>query len=159
MGQSGASFSQVVAKLWRLVAAGNYTLAPTRESNRYACNTIPEYQRWKPYHGCSIQLTLPKIAAGLVWRLACSFAWQNSGRRALSCETRMAKQGYVIGSADAFCCGCREENSRFAEILARLTRPTRKGFPPKCSALHKAEDGANAVGPYLLWVSFGTVPG
>ena len=96
-------------------------------------------------------MTVTKIAAGLFGAWLVLLLGKFAGEELYHAEAH-GEQGYVIEVADASGGGEPAEEVDFAEIMAAADPAKGEKVFRKCSACHKVEDGANAVGPYLYGV-------
>jgi cytochrome c len=95
-------------------------------------------------------MTITKVAAGLfgAWLILLIGKWV--GAEMYSAEVH-GEPSYVIEVADAGADSAEEEVD-FTALLAEADIEKGAKIFKKCSACHKVEQGANAVGPYLLGV-------
>lgn len=95
-------------------------------------------------------MTLTKVAAGVLgaWLILLLAKW---GGEELYHTASHGEASYVIEVAGAEPVDAEPEVP-FAELLASASADKGAKVFRKCTACHKAEDGANATGPYLYGV-------
>ena len=93
-------------------------------------------------------MTLTKIGAGLFGAWLVLLLGKFVGEEVYHAETH-GDQGYLIEVASADDAAPAEEGPDFETVLASADVGAGERVFRKCSACHKVEPGANAVGPYL----------
>ena len=96
-------------------------------------------------------MTITKIAAGLFGAWLVLLLGKFVGEEVYHADTH-GEQGYLIEVASADDAAPAEEGPAFEEVLASADIGAGERVFRKCSACHKVEQGANAVGPYLYGV-------
>lgn len=96
-------------------------------------------------------MTLTKIAGGVcgAWLILLLGKWAAEGIYSADAH---GEPSYVIEVADAGGDAAAEEEIDFAALMAEADADKGAKVFKKCSACHKVEDGANAVGPHLFGV-------